>query len=273
MAPRITVVGSANVDHVARCERLPRPGETVTDATFERVPGGKGANQAVAAARLGAAVKFVGRIGRDDLVLRSLEREGVDTTAVVRDDGETGVALILVDATGENVIVVAPGANRRLSAGDVDVGDADAVISQLEIPFDVVAAAAAQARFFCLNAAPARGRIELERDPDLLIVNRYEYEQVTPQYDGLVALTLGAEGAVLLERGEEVARATPPKVEAVDGTAAGDAFCAALLVSLLEGRERGAALERACVAGALAASRAGAQPSLPTAAEVDALLG
>ena len=108
----------------------------------------------------------------------------------------------------------------------------------------LVAVAAGQARFFCLNAAPARGRIELERDPDLVIVNRYEYEQVTP-YDGLVALTLGSEGAVLLERGEEVARATPPKVEAVDGTAAGDAFCAALLVSLLEGRERGAALERA----------------------------
>ena len=157
-APRITVVGSANIDHVARCERLPRPGETVTDpAVFERIPGGKGANQAVAAARLGATVKFVGRIGRDDLVLRSLQGEGVDTSGVVRDDGETGVALILVDASGENVIVVAPGANRRLAADDVDVGDADAVISQLEIPFDAVMAAAAQARFFCLNAAPARG--------------------------------------------------------------------------------------------------------------------
>jgi ribokinase len=272
VAPRLTVVGSANVDHVARCERLPRPGETVTDAVFERIPGGKGANQAVAAARLGAAVRFVGRMGRDDLVLRSLEREGVDTTAVARDDGETGVALILVDATGENVIVVAPGANRRLTPADVEVGDADAVMCQLEIPLEVVAAAAAQARFFCLNAAPARGRIELERAPDLLIVNRYEYEQVTP-YDGLVALTLGADGAVLLEGGHEIARAASPKVDAVDGTAAGDAFCGALVVSLLEGRERGAALERACVAGALAASRAGAQPSLPTAAEVDALLG
>jgi ribokinase len=104
-----------------------------------------------------------------------------------------------------------------------------------------------------------------------MIVNRYEYEQVAP-HDGLVALTLGAEGAVLLERGQEVARATPPQVNAVDGTAAGDAFCGALVVSLLEGRERGAALERACVAGALAASRPCAQPSLPTAAEVDALL-
>ena len=269
--PRITVVGSANIDHVARCERLPRPGETVTDAVFERVPGGKGANQAVAAARLGATVRFVGRIGTDDLVLRSLERESIDTSAVARDDGETGVALILVDASGENVIVVAPGANRRLTPADVEVGDADAVMCQLEIPLEVVAVAAAQAPFFCLNAAPARGRIELPRAPDLMIVNRYEYEQVTP-YDGLVALTLGAEGALLLERGQEIARATPPKVDAVDGTAAGDAFCGALVVSLLEGRERGAALERACVAGALAASRAGAQPSLPTAAEVDALL-
>ena len=270
--PRITVVGSANIDHVARCARLPRPGETLTDAEFERVPGGKGANQAVAAARLGAAVKFIGRIGRDDLVLRSLEREGIDTSAVVRDDGETGVAVILVDDSGENVIVVAPGANRRLTADDVDVGEADAVISQLEIPFEAVAAAAARARFFCLNAAPARGAVELERRPDLLIVNRYEYEQVAPG-EGLVALTLGADGAVLFERGQEVARATPPPVTAVDGTAAGDAFCAALVVSLLEGRERGPALQRACAAGALAASRPGAQPSLPTAAEVDALLG
>lgn len=278
--PRVTVVGSANIDHVARCERLPRPGETVTDAQFERVPGGKGANQAVAAARLGASVRFVGRIGRDDLVLRSLEAEGVDTTGVVRDDGETGVALVLVDRSGENVIVVAPGANRRLSAEDVnprepteDVnrGQADAVICQLEIPLEAVRAAAAGARFFCLNAAPARDMTGLE--PDLLVVNRYEYERVGPSRRGLVALTLGAEGAVLLEDGREVARARPPEVTAVDGTAAGDAFCAALLVSLLEGRERAAALERACAAGALAASRPGAQPSLPTAAEVDALLG
>src|SRR6202012_1576219 len=137
-------VGSANTDLVARCERLPRPGETLTDAVFERHAGGKGANQAVAAARLGAEVRFVGRIGRDDLVLRSLEREGIDTTGVERDDGETGVALILVDAAGENVIVVAPGANRRLAAEDVKVGAADAVICQLEIPLEAVQAARAQ---------------------------------------------------------------------------------------------------------------------------------
>jgi ribokinase len=273
-APRITVVGSANVDHVARVERLPRPGETISDAEFECVPGGKGANQALAAARLGAQVRFVGRLGQDDLPLRSLEQAGVDVTGVSRDDGETGVALILVDASSENVIVVAPGANRRLRAEDVEVGDADAVMSQLEIPFEAVRAARAQARFFCLNAAPARKlgpAHPLEPEPDLLIVNRYEYELVEPG-GSLVALTLGAEGAVLLERGEEVARATPPAVTAVDGTAAGDAFCAALVVSLLEGYERGAALARACAAGALAASRPGAQPSLPTAQEVEALL-
>jgi ribokinase len=267
--PRITVVGSANVDLVARCERLPRPGETVTDAAFERVPGGKGANQAVAAARLGARVRFVGRIGQDDLVLRSLRRERVDVSGVVRDEGEGGVAIVVVEASGENVIVVAPGANRRLLAGEVDVGEADAVMCQLEIPAEAVAAAAAQAHFLCLNAAPARRPLTVK--PDLLVVNRYEYEQVG-SYAGLVALTLGADGAVLLEGGTEVARARPPRVDAVDGTAAGDAFCAALVVALLEGRERAEALGRACVAGALAASRPGAQPSLPSGAEVDAAL-
>ena len=268
-SPRITVVGSANIDLVARCERLPRPGETVTDAVFERVAGGKGANQAVAAARMGASVRFVGRIGRDDLTLRSLAREGIDCSGVVRDDGESGVALILVDGAGENVIVVAPGANRRLQASDVEVGDADAVMCQLEVPGAAVAAAAAGAPFFCLNAAPARGPLELA--PDLLIVNRYEYEAIDA-YDGLAALTLGADGAVLLEGGREIARARPPRVRAVDGTAAGDAFCAALVVSLMEGRDRQVALARACAAGALAAMRPGAQPSLPTAVEVDLAL-
>ena len=267
-APRITVVGSANVDHVARCERLPRPGETVTDATFEQIPGGKGANQAVAAARLGAEVRFVGRIGTDDLVLRSLEREGIDTSGVRRDDGESGVALILVDAEGENVIVVAPGANARLEPGDVTIGETDAVICQLEIPLEAIAAAAAQAPYFCLNAAPAR---PVDLEPDLLVVNRYEYE-VAGSRGKLVALTLGAEGAILLEHGQEVARAKPPPVRAVDGTAAGDAFCAALVVALLEGRTREDALTRACAAGALAASRPGAQPSLPSAAEIDEIL-
>jgi ribokinase len=244
----------------------------VTDATFERIPGGKGANQAVAAARLGARVSFVGRIGRDDLVLRSLDAEGVDTTGVVRDDGESGVALILVDSSGENVIVVAPGANARLTADDVEVpAGTDAVICQQEIAPEAIAAAASQAPFFCLNAAPSRGALGHIK-PDLLIVNSYEYEAVG-DYDGLVALTLGAEGAVLLDNGQEVARARPPQVTAVDGTAAGDAFCAALLVGLTRGRDRAQALATACAAGALAASRRGAQPSLPTAHEVERALG
>lgn len=270
-APRITVVGSANIDLVARSERLPRPGETVTDAVFERFPGGKGANQAVAASRLGAEVRFVGRIGRDDLVLRSLEREGVDVGGVVRDDGESGVAVIVVDSGGDNTIVVAPGANRRLEPDQVDVGEADAVMCQLEIPVEAVKAAAAGARFFCLNAAPARGPLDPALHPDLLVVNRYEYEQVGP-YTGLVALTLGEDGAVLLEGGRELARARPPGVTPVDGTAAGDAFCAALVVALLTGNEQAKALKWACAAGALAASRPGAQPSLPSASEVDSLL-
>ena len=168
------------------------------------------------------------------------------------------------------MIVVAPGANMRLTAEDVRVGEPDAVMCQREIPDEAVRAAAAGARFFCLNAAPARGPLPLE--PDLLVVNRYEHEAVG-EVGGLVALTLGREGAVLLRDGEQIARAEPPAVRAVDGTAAGDAFCAALVVSILQGRELGEALVRACAAGALAVSRLGAQPSLPTAAELEAVLG
>ena len=271
-APRIAVVGSANIDLVARCERLPRIGETVADASFERVPGGKGANQAVAAARLGARVRFVGRIGADDLVQRSLERNGIDTSAVVRDEGDSGIALVVVEASGENMIVVAPGANARLTPEDVDVGEVDAVMCQLEIPLAAVRAAAVSAPFLCLNAAPAREGLDDDLEPDLLVVNRHEYEIVGP-VGKLVALTLGADGAVLIEAGREVARAPSPRVRAIDATAAGDAFCAALVVSLLEGRERTEALHRACAAGALACSRFGAQPSLPTTSELEELIG
>ena len=269
MKPRITVVGSINLDLVARCERLPRPGETVTGATFARYPGGKGANQAVACARLGAEVTMIGAVGRDALAEEALA--GLRTAGVALDlvesESPTGIAVILVDATGETEIVVAPGANAELAA--VALGEHDAVLCQLEVPDTAVEAAwEACSGVFCLNAAPAR---PIHVDPDLTVVNRYE-QQALERRDGLVALTLGAEGAVLLEDGEEVARATPPVVDAVDGTAAGDAFTACLLVSLLEERDYDDALRRACAAGALAASRHGAQPSLPTAAEVDASL-
>ena len=273
-APSIGVVGSINLDLVARCARLPRPGETLTDATFERVPGGKGANQALAAARLGARVAMTGAVGKDPFAgeaLALLDQGGVDLSRVRETEGATGVALIVVGADGENQIVVAPGANASVEAGE-GLGDADAVLCQLEIPVETISAAAGQARFLCLNAAPAKPLApELRAEVDLLVVNRYELEAIG-RHDGLTALTLGAEGAVLLEGGQEVARATPPPVEAVDGTAAGDAFTACLLVSLLEGRPREEALTRACAAGAIAASRAGAQPSLPTAAELEEIL-
>ena len=269
MPPELTVVGSVNLDLVARSDRLPRAGETLTDATFARHPGGKGANQAVAAARLGVQVRFVGAVGADafaEEALAGMREAGVELELAHRD--ATGVALILVDAAGENVIVVAPGANARIGPVAVEGN----VLCQLEVSDETVASAASGAGRFFLNAAPAR-RIpaEVVGAAELVVVNRYELDSL-PETPRLLALTLGAEGAVLLEDGEEVARAAAPRVEAVDGTAAGDAFTACLVVSLLQGRERQEALRRACAAGAIAASRPGAQPSLPTAAEVDAIL-
>ena len=267
MPSSVTVVGSVNLDLVARVDTLPRPGETVTGATFERVPGGKGANQAVACARLGADVTLVCAVGGDLFAEEALPQEERLTVRAARVSAPTGVAMILVDSTGENQIVVAPGANAEI--GGFELAESDAVLCQLEIPDTAVVNAWEQATgLFCLNAAPAR---PIDVDADLTVVNRYELE-VLKRRDGLVAVTLGAEGALLLDDGEEVARAVPPQVDAVDGTAAGDAFTACLLVSLLEGRDHEEALRRACAAGAVAASRFGAQPSLPTAAEVDAIL-
>ena len=265
----LTVVGSVNLDLVARCERLPRVGETLTDATFARHPGGKGANQAVAAARLGARVSFVGAVGEDafaDEALAGMRETGLELR--LGEGDATGVALILVDSEGENVIVVAPGANAQV--GRVEAGGN--VLSQLEVPDETVLSAAETADRFFLNAAPARViPAEVVRAAELVVVNRYELDSL-PETPSLLALTLGEEGAVLIERGEEVARASAPRVQAVDGTAAGDAFTACLVVSLLEERDREQALRRACAAGAIAAARAGAQPSLPTLAEVDEML-
>ena len=260
----LTVVGSINLDLVARVKVLPRPGETVSGASFERFPGGKGANQAVAAAKLGAAVRMVGAVGEDalaDEALAGLTAAGVELD--IERTGTTGIALILVADDGENQIVVVPGANaavRPQSPGG-------AVVCQLEVPDEVVAAAAEGASFFALNAAPAR---PVDLEPDILIVNQLEHEVVSR--GKLVAVTYGAEGAALFEGGREVTRARPPRVEAVDGTAAGDSFAACLVVSLLEGRSREDSLVRACAAGAIAASRHGAQPSLPDAEELDAIL-
>ena len=271
-APRLTVVGSINLDLVVQAERLPRPGETVGGARLSRIPGGKGANQAVAAARLGAEVALVGCVGRDELAdeaLAEVREAGVEAAWLAR-EAPTGVALITVDGAGETTIVVAPGANSELLPDDLELGETHAVLCQQEIPAETVARASELAPHFFLNAAPAHEGIRAPA-AELTVVNRLELDALGER-GGLVCLTLGAEGAVLLEDGVEVVRAGPPAVEAVDGTAAGDAFTACLVVSLLEERPRDEALRRACAAGALAASRFGAQTSLPIAEEVDALL-
>jgi ribokinase len=280
LPPRITVVGSINLDLVAAVDRIPQPGETVTAIELERVPGGKGANQAVAAARLGAQVRFVGAVGEDEfaeLAVAGLREAGVDLSRVQVVRKPTGIALILVDVgdEGENQIVVVPGANHSIVPDRIEVGEADALICQLEILDNAIERALQQTdAFFCLNAAPARELTDaiLQR-ADLVVANTYELDAIgSATLGALLAVTLGRDGAFLLDDGEEVARAHPPTVVAVDGTAAGDAFTACLVVSLLEGRDRQQALERACAAGALAATKRGAQPSLPTAGEVDAIL-
>jgi ribokinase len=278
LPPSVCVVGSINLDLVASVEHLPLSGETITSTSLDYVPGGKGANQAVASARLGADVRFVGAVGDDDfghLAVAELREAEVDLsrTQVVR--SPTGLALIFVDEKGETQIVVVPGANHALDPDRIEIGEPDALISQLEIRDGAIEAALdGFDGFFCLNAAPAReASSQILGRADLIVANSLELDALGSSAMGsLFALTLGAEGALLLDDGEEIARAAPPEVEAVDGTGAGDAFTACLVVSLLEGREREEALRRACGAGAIAASRPGAQPSLPTAAEVDEIL-
>jgi ribokinase len=278
-SPLITVVGSVNLDLVASAPRLPRPGETVTGARLARHPGGKGANQALAARRLGAQVRLIARVGADamaDEALALLTAEGVDLEGCRADpDHPTGVALIAVAADGENQIVVAPGANAAFAPEELDGPIEGALICQLELPAATVAKAVALARgFVCVNLAPARdipGGV-LER-ADLIVVNETEaahYGDRLQAARGLVAITWGARGAGLFRGPVQIAQAEPPRIEAVDATGAGDAFVAALTLALVEKRDVDAALAFACAAGALAATRPGAQPSLPTRTEVEA---
>lgn len=278
----ITVVGSVNLDLVATAAKLPAPGETVTGATLARHPGGKGANQALAAQRLGAAVRLVARVGADAMAaeaLALLRSDGLDLNACGTDpSAPTGVALIAVSADGENQIVVAPGANATLRPDHLGPPAEGALICQLEVPVDTVAAAARSAPgFVCVNLAPALDvpPSVLER-ADLIVANDSEaavYGERLHASRGLVAVTHGAAGATLFQQGRRLAAAAPPRVEAVDTTGAGDAFVAALTLALLEGQPHARALAFACAAGALSATRAGAQPSLPRRAGVDALLG
>jgi ribokinase len=277
----LIVVGSVNLDFVATVERLPKPGETVTGAELNRFPGGKGANQALAARRLGADVELVACTGEDAIAEEALTflrsggvgLEGCRATSAA----PTGTALISVAPGGENQIVVAPGANRRLRPDDLHLPAADALICQLEVPAETIAQAAREFEgFFCANLAPATHvDVAVLQRADLVVVNESEalwYGESLNACTGMVATTFGAAGAVLSRGGEDLARVLPPRVDAVDATAAGDAFTAALTVALVEGQPPDAALAFACAAGAAAARKLGAQSSLPTRAEVAALL-
>ena len=303
MAAHITVVGSLNMDLVVRAPRIPQPGETIIGGDFHTVPGGKGANQAVAAARLGAQVSMVGRVGRGAFagpLLKNLAAAGVEHAFVTQDsEAATGVALIVVDDAGQNSIVVASGANVRLSPTDVDdagatIAAADALLLQLESPLETVTRAAEVARAkgatVILNPAPARSLpAALLSLVDVLIPNESEAALLTglpidnPAEAeaaatalrelgvGTVILTLGERGALLArEDGAEVFPAF--EVTPVDTTAAGDAFVGGFAVALAGGQPLAEAVRWGNAAGALATTRLGAQPSLPTRQELQALL-
>lgn len=265
----IAVIGSINLDLVATVKHFPQPGETITNAVLQRFGGGKGANQAIAGRRLGAQVFMIGRVGADpsaEEALRTLKQEGVDLSyCAALPDQVTGLAMIVVSEDGENQIVVAPGANAVFASEQLDLPAVDAYIAQMEIPMDTIFKAATAGGFFCLNAAPAKPLpAELLEHIDLLVVNEIEAQILAADlslYKGLLAITYGAEGATLSRAGSLVATARPPKVNAIDTTGAGDAFTAALTLSLVSGKPEQAALEFACRVGALTATRLGAQSS------------
>lgn len=271
--PSIAVIGSVNLDIVAKVARLPKPGETVTGAELARFPGGKGANQALAAKRLGADVSLIACVGDDaagDEALSLLRDGGVDLAKCQSVAGvATGTALIAVSPSGENHIVVAPGANRSLAEHDATSIEADALICQLEVPIPVIVRAAQTFDgFFCVNLAPAAEiDVTVLQRADLVVVNETEaewYGDSLEACNGYVATTRGDGIATLERNGKIVAEAAPPTVDAVDTTGAGDTFTAALTVALVEGLPAEKALQFACTAGALSATRMGAQPSLPS---------
>lgn len=297
----VTVVGSLNMDIVVNVERHPVPGETVMGRGHATHPGGKGANQAVAASRLGALVRMVGRVGDDAdgrALVAALRAAGVDTASVRVGASPTGVALIQVDAAGQNTIVVSAGANAELAPDDLEAVHmaADVVVLQLEVPLGTVMAAAARGRaagaVVILNLAPARKLDPAElADVTHLVVNEHEAatllgaestvvtnspadaaERLTRLVPNAV-VTLGAHGAAWAAREGDAGLEPAFPVEAVDTTAAGDAFVGALAARLAMGEtDMAAAVRFACAAGSLATTREGAQPSLPELREVEKLL-
>ena len=286
--PRVVVVGSINVDLVVVSERLPAAGETVAGGRFASYGGGKSANQAVAAARLGADVVFVGAVGRDamgDEAEAELRAEGIDVSGLARLDEPTGVALIVVDAAGENQIAVASGANAAFELESLQLEGEGVVLLGHEVSEGVVIAAARAAEAagwpVVLNPAPAR---ELPAAPlAVLTPNASEAEQLTGEADpeaaaralaestgAAVLITLGARGALLLEPGGSPGLLPATKVDVVDTTGAGDTVNGALAAELAAGRPLRDAAEFALRAAAISTTKPGARGGMPTRAEVDA---
>ena len=284
----IAVVGSANLDLVVEVPRVPLVGETVLGGDLSRIPGGKGANQAVAAARLGRAVAMIGRVGDDEggkILRNALETDGVDTSHLTTTpEVPNGVALIAVGADGDNAIVVSPGANNRLSVADVEaasdvLGAAAVTLVQLEVPLDaIVAAAEVAGGTVVLNPAPAPSTplpAELLEAVDVIVPNQTELALLTG-HEGPVDVATAADLAarlpvptVVVTLGALGALAVAP----VDTTAAGDSFCGALADALVRKESIVDAVRWAVRVGAATTLRSGAQPSLPTAVEVSSLLG
>jgi ribokinase len=289
----ISVFGSANMDLVAYTAKAPKRGETVTGRAFSTIPGGKGANQAIAAARAGADVSFVGAVGDDAFgpVMRaSLESAGVDVTRLRVVPGSSGVAHIVVDDEGGNSIIVIPGANGTVTGVSEDdlavIRRSGALLLQLELPMEAVVEAACQAKVpVILTPAPAQ---ELPREllaaVDLIVPNEHEAEAITGHADPGEALdalldlvpeaviTLGGEGALYGSRSGERLRVPAVPVKAVDTTAAGDTFVGALAVARAEGRPQEQALRFAAMAAALSVQRKGASTSMPGRTEIDKAL-